>query len=420
MENHRKLIVGYDLAEDYSQICCYSYKTFEPVTISVNEDESGGMIPTVLGINTETRAWYIGQQAKDLPVDNQGFVIDGLLEKVKNGASVEILGQRITGEELLEKYLRKTLSLLKHSFPNESITYLVITVDEMDERLSAAIYQALSLLGIDRDRAMVMNRGGAYLYYALSQEKALWMNDVGLFDFNAKGLFYYQISINRRTTPMIAAMEMKDFSEQLSMSMVEDETFDFGYVFGRIAEQVLHKQIVTTLYFTGQGFEGVWARDAIKSLCTGRRVFLGQNLYSKGACYGAKELSGDTKLENLILLNNDMLLHSISLKLYCDGAMKDMMISDIGTLWYEMKQSVEVLVEAKGELELSLRNIITRENRREVIELDQLPKREGPRTRLHLSFSMEQKSKLLIRVEDLGFGEIHQSTGLFWEYRIDI
>ena len=30
MDNPRKLIVGYDLCEDYSQISRYSYKTFEP------------------------------------------------------------------------------------------------------------------------------------------------------------------------------------------------------------------------------------------------------------------------------------------------------------------------------------------------------------------------------------------------------
>ena len=33
MDNPRKLIVGYDLCEDYSQISRYSYKTFEPIQI---------------------------------------------------------------------------------------------------------------------------------------------------------------------------------------------------------------------------------------------------------------------------------------------------------------------------------------------------------------------------------------------------
>ena len=51
------------------------------------------------------------------------------------------------------------------------------------------------------------------MYYALSQERELWLNDVGLFDFNEDGLSFYRISINRRANPMIAGMERQDFQK---------------------------------------------------------------------------------------------------------------------------------------------------------------------------------------------------------------
>ena len=46
------------------------------------------------------------------------------------------------------------------------------------------------------------------------------------------------------------------------------------------------KQIVEAIdiYLTGEGFENNWYPNSLKVLCNGRRAFLGNNLYSKGAC----------------------------------------------------------------------------------------------------------------------------------------
>ena len=45
MDNTRKLIVGYDLCEDYTQISCYSYKTYEPILIHPIDDEKTPSFP---------------------------------------------------------------------------------------------------------------------------------------------------------------------------------------------------------------------------------------------------------------------------------------------------------------------------------------------------------------------------------------
>jgi hypothetical protein len=49
MDAPRKVIVGYDLCEDFTQISCYSYKTFEPIPIGIRERMITSH-PTVLGV----------------------------------------------------------------------------------------------------------------------------------------------------------------------------------------------------------------------------------------------------------------------------------------------------------------------------------------------------------------------------------
>lgn len=418
MDSQRKLIAGFDLCEDFSQISCYSYKTFEPIPICTGDEEDDCMIPTALCVTNDTRLWLFGKDALQCASENDGVIVEHLLLKIKNNEITEIFGEKYTAVELLERYFRKTLSLLKNYFPTELITKLVVTVKETDPVIAAGIYEALHLLGIDKDRISVMNHSCAYLYYALSQDRALWTNDVGLFDYNEDGLMYYQININRRLQPMVAKVTKTDLHEDLSYEMRKQEDIDLRYTFENLADRTLYKQIISTLYFTGKGFDGKWAEEAFIKLCAGRRVFFGQNLYTKGACYAAKELSGDVKLTNMLLLNEDMIPYSISMWVYADAKLKEIPITEALVPWYEIKNSIEIIPEGETELELIFKNIMTREYGKERLDLTPLPERPDRMTRLAISLSCPDKTTAKITVTDLGFGDIYPGTGVLKEFTI--
>lgn len=420
MENQRKLIVGYDLCEDFSQISCFSYKSFEPIPISPKEEEDNLLIPTVLCINHETKLWSYGREAEACADSGSGIRVDHLIRRLMTGEVTDIYGQSFDGIALMEKFLRKSLTLIKNYFPTEPISKLVITLRETEPRIVEGVYEALYQLGIEKDRAVVISHAGAYMYYALSQDKSLWLNDVGLFDFSEYGLFYYQISVNRRTSPMIAAMVKKEFTDTLNYRMLKEKVINPGYTFENIANTILHKQIVSTLYFTGKGFEGSWAEEAIKRLCAGRRVFLGQNLYCKGACFAAKELSGDKKLGDIILLNNEMLVSSVWIKVYTDAEHRELLLTEAAVPWYEVEKDIEVIPEGEPELEIILRNIMTREITRERLHLSNLPAGRPDRmTRLGIKLTFQSRTIAQLTVTDLGFGEICPGTGRVWEFTIE-
>ena len=420
MDTIKKLIVGYDLCEDYTQISCYSYKASEPVPIGIREEDEQNLIPTALCVKADTRQWLFGEEALACGADNGGIVVDHLLDKLIKGESIQIYDQTFHPEALLEKFLRKTLMLIKRYFPTEQISKMVVTVRNTSPELVESIYSALEQLGLEKDRVVVMGHSGAYLYYALSQDKSLWMNDVGLFDFSQEGLLYYQIKLNRRAKPMIACLTKTDYSHDLNYQSLKHKQENHAYIFENIANAALYKKLVTTLYFSGAGFHGGWADETIRNLCTGRRAFMGQNLFTKGACYAAKELSGDRKLEEFILLNDDMITTIVAVRIYRDTKFQEEILAEAGETWYEVNKSIEVIPEGESELELILKNVLSKEIVREKIRLIGLPDRPDRMTRLEINFTCKNQSTGVIRVNDLGFGEIYPETGCILETTIEI
>lgn len=420
MDSPRKLIVGYDLCEDFTQISCYSYKTMEPIPISVQEEDANPLIPTVLCFRTETKQWLFGEDAIHCAASGGGTLVNHLLGNLQSDSEIDIYGQKFTGVALLEKYFVKTLTLVKNYFPTEHITKLVVTIRNTDTKLVDKIYETLSFLGLERDRAVVMNHAGVYMYYALSQEKSLWTNDVGLFDFTKEGLSYYQIKINRRTTPMVAGLLKKDYSDSLDLSMLKQKDNDPGYVFENIANNALYKQIISTLYITGPGFEGNWAKEVIQNLCKGRRAFVGQNLYTKGACFAAKELSGDRGLEDFILLNDDMITSYVTVRVYADAAFQEIPLTQPGQNWYDVNKNIEVIPEGDAALEIEQKSIMTREVNRQTLPIIQFPDREDKVTRLLINLTCKDRTTGVIQITDLGFGDIYPETGQSEEYTFNI
>lgn len=423
MDSPRKLIVGYDLCEEASQISCFSYKSLEPVPISIRDGEEQYFIPTVLCLKTSTKQWLFGEEAIACAKDGGGILVDHILEKVTSSEDVEILGQKISGSSLLEIFLRRTLNLVKNYFPSEPITQMVITVPKTEPLYVEKLYEVLSQLGLMKDRVAIINHPGAYLYYALSQDKALWMNDVGLFDFNKEGLSYYQIRMNRKAKPMVAEIVKTDYTKELNfttMKLKKEGKADPGYILDNIVNTAVYRQIITTIYFTGIGFEGGWAEDTIRELCTGRRAFIGQNLFVTGACFAAKELSGDKKLEDFILLSDDMVTSYLLLKVYCDTAFKEIPLMEAGENWFEVDHSVEVIVDGEMNFNIIKKNIMTRETAQLTYPLEQLPERENRLTRLFIHATCKDKSFAIVEIIDLGFGDSYPATGRIAEITIEI
>ena len=78
-------------------------------------------------------------------------------------------------------------------------------------------------------------------------------------------------------------------------------------IFLGIAEKKCGGKEVSCVYLIGDGYKDGWASRSLRYLCRGRRVFQGNNLYSKGACYGIREKIGLEEKKEYVFLGLDKL-----------------------------------------------------------------------------------------------------------------
>lgn len=422
MSEQRSLIVGLDLCNDYTQISCYSNKTFEPESISMMKDQEKYFIPTVLGVKNDTKDWVYGEEAILIQNTQAGVVVDDLLTKIEKNIETEIFGVKFQPVALLEKYLRKCLLLLKVYYPSNSIQKIVVTVKSYSEIITDTVYRAMEGLGIGKDRAYVQSHLQSYQYYALNQAKELWANDIGLFEFDESGLFYHQITINRKSHPYIVGMIDKDCTGTLSYDMLEElkDSENLEYIFENIANSLLFKQVVSTVYVTGKGFEGTWSDNVLKNLCVGRRVFKGQNLYTKGACYAAKEMTGEHKFDDYLFLSDDMIMSTFQICGYYDAKTADIVLAKAGTPWNGIDERLDLILDDEQTVTVTVHDVMKKEITSHTVELSGLQKRPNKLTRVELRIRFLNKSTAIITIKDKGFGDFYPSTNRIWEKEIRI
>lgn len=418
MSENNRLLVGIDLGETITQMTCFDRKIYEPVPVGRKKGEEREYeIHTALVVRPDSGEWFWADGTEE---PEHGVLLQNLLDKVIQGDTFEQDGYTFHSREVLKRFLVKLLSLLKEYFPDETILRLVITVEDKERRLTETIRSVCEELGIQKERLVVQNHRQSYMYYAVSQAKELWMNNVGLFEYNQKGLSYSQINIDRRVTPWIVGVTKKDLSDVLDYSMLQDSDIDMGYAFVNVAGTVLHKQMVTTVYVTGKGFEEPWANEALKELCSGRRVFRGQNMFTKGACYAARELSGQGKLDQCLFLDEDMISANISIRTYHEAKMQEVLLAKAGTLWSEVDSSVDVIPDDEEEIQITAQDVLRHETKAHMLSLSGFAGRENKMTRFTIRIRFADRETCIVTLKDNGFGEYCPSSNRIWERSIKV
>lgn len=419
MDKH-SLLVGLDLGEKLTQLSCFDHKLFEPVAVG-REKNSGEErefeIPTALVAIPSVGEWRFLDEGA---IPAGGVLIENILQHVREEELFAVDGFTFQSKDVLKRFLVKVLSLLKEHDPDETIKRLVVTLPEKHPVLVTVLQEICADLDIQNDRLVIQNHKQSYMYYAVSQPRELWLNNVGMFEFDQEHLAYYQINIDRRTTPWIVGVNQKNLDDQMDYSMISDEEVDISYAFVNLAETVLHKKMVTTLYVTGEAFEQEWADEALKELCGGRRVFRGQNIYTKGACYAAREFTDEAKLEQCMFLDEDMITSNISIRMYREAEMQDVLLAKAGTFWGDIDVSVDVIPDEEMEIQMITQDVLRHETTTHMLSLSGFSERENKMTRFTIRIRFADTETCIVTLKDNGFGEFYPSSNRIWERNIQV
>lgn len=424
-----KLILGYDLGNEFCQISYALSDQSEAETLSLVAGAQNYNIPAVLCKREGANQWYYGKDALRCANDGEGILVENLLGQALEGEPVLIEGESFDPVALLALFFRRSLGLLSQVASIERISALMITCETVDSRVLDVLKRMLAAVNLKTDKVAIQSHTESYYNYMLKQSRELWLNGSVLFDYRGSFVRTYRMECNRRTTPVVAYIKEEIIPfypwEPSSQGSADQERLsaELDAAFLKVAEttalggMTLGGQ-VESAYLIGDGFDQEWMKESLKFLCRGRRVFQGNNLFSKGACYGMQERLNPSDLgKEYVYLGRDMLKANIGMKVLRQGEESYYALLDAGVNWYESDYTMEFYMLSDNEITLQITPLIGKSVREARIIFDDFP---GNIARIRARFYLEAENLLIMEAQDLGFGELRHSSQRVWKERIEL
>lgn len=405
-----KVIVGYDLGNKYAQISCYVTGSEEEIrTLSSVAGSSVYTIPLALSKRQGVNQWFYGSEAIRYAGEEEGILVENLLKLARDGEPVQIDGALIDPVALLTLFLKRSLGLLSQMTNTERIGALMITCEELDHRMLEVLTAATEGLHLKTDQICFQSHVESFYYYNLYQPEELWQHKTILCEYGDASIRTYCMECNRHTTPVVAYMEEREFPFPVPES---DEKMQ------EIAKKLCENQMISSVYLIGEAFSRDWMKESLRYLCKGRRVFQGNNLFSKGACYGMMErLTPGENGKNHVFLGRDKLKSNIGMKVLRQGEESYQALLDAGINWYEAQNTMEFYLLEGRAVEILITSLTGKGNRIARIVPEEL--QEGI-IRLRISVEMRDDTHLKVELEDLGFGTFRAATHHIWKEEIEL
>lgn len=416
------ILAGYDLGDDFSQIsyCVYGENVVESVPTVVGTKQYN--IPTVLCKRKGVNQWLYGKDAVRYSQEEDGYLVTNLIELARKGEMITIDDETFDSVALLTLFMKRSLALLNFLVKAENIGAIMFTVDNLDDRMVNVLAKAAVNLNLKTPRIYFQSHVESFYHFVLHQPEELWNYQVLACDHNRTRLKTYRFERNKKTTPMVVLIEEQTFSSMILPGEQEDEAIKTDSyrladekLLGILKEQCADR-IVSAVFLLGDGFREEWAKESLRFLCRNRRVFQGNNLFCKGACFGLLEkLEPSRTGKEHIFLGADKLKANIGMNVLKRGKESYFALLDAGENWYEVHKECNILLPGDENVISFLVTPLTgkRAQLREFI-LEDAPVRTGAFGRFDIKIRMTSAECVEAQITDLGFGELFPASNKVW------
>ena len=419
-----KLVIGLDLSDEFSQVSYYGKNQEKPESVSMVVGSDQICVPTVLTKKNGENIWCFGREAVNLYENQQGILVDHLVEKARKGDLIQVDHKEYDPVDLLTLFIKKCLAMIAVHAPLEKVSVIMITVNEPDSRMIEILDKAVETLRIKPDKVFYQSHTESAYHYMLHQAKDIWNHDVLILHLTSEGLLCRSMRKNIRTTPIVVLMEerkyanfcFEDFSgaSEGRIKRKDQELHDILYA-------IMEGKLYSAVYLLGDGFEGEWCKESLKYMCRNRRVFRGNNMFRLGACYGAREKLETSELASkYIFLGKDKVKANIGMRVYREGEEVYMALLDAGMNWYDTSREIDLILDREDTIKLIITPLNGINTRNAHIYLTGIPVRPPRATRVHLELKMLSEKRLFVRVTDLGFGEFYPATNMQWTGELEV
>ena len=292
----------------------------------------------------------------------------------------------------LQELFRKLWKMLTPYGSREALEYLVFCLEENSENMRDMLLDIVKIYNISPELVRFLDKSECFCAYVMHQSGELLTHNALLIE-NREGSLE-KFLLHKRSTKGLPVTEVRDISEKSLESVFTDHG-------------------ISSVFLVGDDFEEEWMQKNLKLLKTGRRVFMGKNLYVKGACYLGMELKEEQR--SCIYLGKEKVCCSIALLAEQDGKEELVPIIEGGRNWYESSAKMDVLLLDEPVLEFAILPINGREKKTTVIHLQNLPQRPKKTTRLRIQLEVLAPNSARVRIKDLGFGELFPQSEMMYE-----
>ena len=410
MNETKGAYLGIDINSKNTVLSIYKSNMDEPTTVSTVLGEENYAIPTVLAKRIGMGQWFFGDEAILKARVKEAVLIEDLFNLALKNEEIFVDSETYLARDLLVIFFNKLFSIPGPMAAMGEIEKLVICVEKVNLEVMELMNYVTSRLNIESQKLMLIDRNECFYYYALSGKPELFLYSVALFDYSGSNMISVVMNRNQNTRPQLITLDVVNHGD---ITENKDEMFD------EIIADTFGSRLFSSVYLVGDGFDGDWMKLSLSRLCKGRKVFLGKNLYSKGACYAGYIKDGKRDWPFIFIGDNDLKLN-LSIKILDNNVMKFLTLIDAGQSWYDAKGECEVILDGEPEIEFYVQRPESREAHTDVLELTDLPKRENRTTRLRIEARPISDVAVSIEITDLGFGEISPATGKNWTFTISL
>ena len=429
-----QLYLGLDLGPEYTQLSYYNADTREPESVYHEEAKDTYMLPNIMfysayhkrmGDNQndcykfiDLSGWCVGVRASAYRFEDKGTIVDGIYESTLKNENIEVEGRGYKASDLMVKMLVLHIKQFTDTLGGFVIKRLTVTVADTDPRIIQAVRGLKTALRLSHDQFNIVSHLDSGLCYIFAQPEPLRNNSVGLFDFGRAGLDFYRIDMTRKY-PLIVTTQHINYHDKMNLRRFGRYHEDMDETFADIVKECTEQVFISSVFLTGLGFSENWMKQSATVLCQGRRVFVGQNIYTKGACY--RSLGGvyTESLSRYFIDTEQTVKTNIGINLM-DEKNTFWPIVYGGLEWFNTRGRVVVFLDDTRRIQIVYQDILTEEEYIETIEIYGLPARPPKTTKLSIEVEYYGADKGAIVIRDMGFGNLYPTTNKIYRKEFDI
>ena len=416
MNEVRNVLIGFEFNREFSQICYYDRKAEDPICIPTKVGTSLYRFPTAIGRKPNKDEWHFGLEAEYFGKKLGGVYLADLYDRAMKERPTDEPpkeGELPQAWQLLAFFFRESLRLTGLKDIVAGVSKIMVTTEKLEPILVENLRMALAAVGFVTEQYSLQDYMESFYYYTYSQRPDFWMRNIALFIFSNGYVTYHEMREQKSVRPAPVTVESYEPCKLSDDPERKDEQF-LEY-----AARHMKEDIYSGVLITGDGFDTEWPEKSIRFLNRGkRRIFYGDNLFVKGACYAALEICEKKAMKGRIYMSPDLLKTDVGMDMLVDGKLMYIPLLQAGKNWFEESGVCDIILDGKDDLTFVLAPMDGSARKLVKMELPGLAKRPPRTTRIHLELYCSSSSGCVVRAEDLGFGGFFPATHKKWTYSI--